>query len=336
MQRPTSTTPDDLISLVLGTLRTDRAVTARFALTAPWALRSEGVEGLLLRVCTGQPYWIQMDGQAAVQVQPGDIVMLPQGGPHLVASALGLPAVPFRTLLQQHMRGAHGDHPITFAHGGEGDETDGGGGVTELFSLHLWMPRHQGASLLSWMPPLIVLRAADIATTRSLALTTGALVEETLAQRPGWQLATARMADLLLVHVLREHLHSGPAGAQGWLNGVRDKAIGKALAQMHAHPELPWSVASLSRVSNQSRSVFSERFVELMGSTPLRYLTSVRMGIARQQFLQGENDVWRVAQAVGYSSEKAFSRAFERWSGSTPSQCIKTRTIGAQIRRPEG
>lgn len=324
-----SASSGDLISLVLGTLRTDRAVTARFSLTAPWALRSEGVEGLLMRVCTGEPYWIQVDGLDAVHVQPGDIVMLPQGGPHVAASEVGLHTVPFRALLQRHMRGAHGDHPITFAHGG-------GGAATELFSLHLWMPQHQGVSLLSWLPPLIVLRAADIATTRTLALATQAMVDETIEQRPGWQLATARMADLLLVHVLREHLHQGPAGAQGWLNGVRDKAIGKALAHMHAHPELPWSVASLARVSHQSRSVFSERFVELMGTTPLRYLTSVRMGIARQQFLKGADDVGRVAQGVGYGSEKAFSRAFERWAGQTPSQCIKSRTIGTQIRRPEG
>lgn len=327
------TAPTDLISLVLGTLRTDRAVTARFSLTAPWALRSEGVEGLLVRVCTGHAYWIQVEGQEAVHVQPGDIVLLPQGGPHEVASTLGLDPVPFRTLLPQHMRGAHGDHPITFAHGGDGRR---GGGTTELFSLHLWMPQHRGHSLLSWLPPLIVLRAADIATTRTLALATEAMVDETIAQKPGWQLATARMADLLLVHVLREHLHSGPADAKGWLNGVRDKAIGKALAQMHAHPDLPWSLASLARVSHQSRTVFSERFVELMGTTPLRYLTSVRMGIARQQFLEGADDVWHVAQSVGYGSEKAFSRAFERWSGATPSQCIKSRTIGTEIRRGEG
>jgi AraC-like DNA-binding protein len=332
MPRSNNTPQDDLISLVLGTLRTDRAVTARFSLTAPWALRSEGVEGLLMRVCTSHPYWICVGGEEAVHVEPGDIVMLPQGGPHVVASDVALEAVPFREVLQRHMRGEHGDHPITFSFGG-------GGEPTELFSLHLWMPHHQGASILSWLPPLVVLRAADIATTRSLALATQSIVDETIAQRPGWQLATARMADLLLVHVLREHLHSGagnPQDTQGWLIGVRDKAIGKALAQMHANPELPWSVASLSRVSHQSRSVFSERFVELMGTTPLRYLTSVRMGIARQQFRRGENDVWRVAQSVGYGSEKAFSRAFERWSGTTPSQCIKARTNGVQIRRPEG
>ncbi|MFZ4286657.1 cupin domain-containing protein [Variovorax sp. HJSM1_2] len=329
----TATSSSDLIGLVLGTLRTERASTARFTLSAPWSLRSDGVEGLLIRVSLGEPYWIEADGAEPVLIQPGDIVLLPQGAPHIVRSARELAPLPFSGLLAQHMSGAHGDHPITFRHGGEGGH---GAALTELFSLHLWMPQHRGQSLLSWLPPLIVLRAAEVATTRTLALATQALVDETLTQVPGWQLVTARMADLLLVHVLRAHLQSGAAQAQGWLAGIGDKAIGKALAQMHANPELPWSVASLSRVSHQSRSVFSERFVQRMGTTPMRYLADVRMGIASQQFEQGQADVARVAQDVGYASEKAFSRAFERWAGQTPSQYLKLRTNGAQIRRHKG
>jgi AraC-like DNA-binding protein len=327
----------DLIGLVLGTLRTERASTARFTLTAPWALQSSGAEGLLIRVSTGAPYWIQGDGGEPVLIQPGDIVLLPQGAPHTVASAPGLPAVPFGSLLAQHMQGAHGEHPITFAFGGgRGGDGHDRSPTTELFSLHLWMPQHQGVSLLAWLPSMIVLRAEEVATTRTLALATQALVDETMAQIPGWQLATARMADLLLVHVFRAHLHSGTASQKAWLNGIRDKAIGKALAQMHANPELPWSVASLSRVSHQSRSVFSERFLALMGTTPMRYLAGVRMGLASQQFERGVQDVWQVAQDVGYTSEKAFARAFERWAGQTPSQYLKVRTNGAQIRRLKG
>lgn len=325
METPSS----DLINLVLSTLKAERAVTARFALSAPWALASQGVEGLLIRVCTGAPYWIEAPGQAPQRIEAGDIVVLPQGSPHAVLSAPDLSPVPFRSLLAQHMKGDHGDHPITFSHGG-------GGAATELFSLHLWMPRHQGQSLLAWLPPLVVLRAADIATTRTLALATQSLVDETLAQRPGWQLVTTRMADLLLVHVLREHLHAGEPQAQGWLAGLRDKAIGKALLEMHAHPQRAWSVQALARLCHQSRSVFSERFQQAMGCPPLRYLTSVRMGMACQQFASGTRDLWQVAHSVGYSSEKAFSRAFERWKGLTPSQYLKNRANGAQVRRRAG
>jgi len=319
--------PPDLTSLVLATLRTERAVTARFSLAAPWALRSEGVEGLLIRVCTGQSYWIEMQGQPSVGVDPGDIVLLSQGGPHTVASQPGLAAEPFATLIARHMHGPHGDHPITFSHGG-------GGAVTELFTLHLWMAPQQAPSLLSWLPPLLVLRAAEVATTRPLAFATQSLVEETLLQRPGWQLATARMADLLLLHVVREHLQAAPAAQAGWLRGLQDPAIARALGRIHAQPAQRWSVAELARIGHQSRSVFSERFLALMGTTPMRYLTTVRMNAASELFASGQRDVARVAQAVGYESDKAFARAFERWSGLTPSQYLQRRTAGAWIRRP--
>ncbi|HSV84842.1 MAG TPA: AraC family transcriptional regulator [Ramlibacter sp.] len=318
--------PPDLTSLVLATLRTERAVTARFSLAAPWALRSDGVEGLLIRVCTGQSYWIEPQGQPPVPVDAGDIVLLRQGGPHTVASQPGLAAEPFATLIARHMQGAHGDHPITFSHGG-------GGAVTELFTLHLWMAPQQAPSLLSWLPPLLVLRAADVATTRPLAFATQSLVEETLLQRPGWQLATARMADLLLLHVVREHLQA-PAAQAGWLRGLQDPAIARALARIHAQPAQRWSVAELARIGHQSRSVFSERFLALMGTTPMRYLTTLRMNAASELFVSGQRDVARVAQAVGYESDKAFARAFERWSGLTPSQYLQRRTAGAQLRRP--
>ena len=317
----------DLLSQLLATLRTERAVTARFSLSAPWSLRSEGVEGLLIRVCTGAPYWIEADGQQPVEVQPGDIVLLRQGGPHRIASAPDLAPQPFAELIARHMRGAHGEHPITFSHGG-------GGTLTELFSLHLWLAPQRTSSLLYWLPPLLLLRASELATTHPLAFATQSLVQETLAQRPGWQLATARMADLLLLHVVREHLQAAPVVQAGWLRGLQDPAIARALAQIHAHPDQAGSVETLARASHQSRTVFSERFLALMGTTPMRYLASVRMAAACELFDAGERNVWHVAQAAGYASDKAFARAFERWSGLTPSQYLQRRTQSGEIRRP--
>lgn len=318
--------PADVLSLVLGTLRTERAVTAHFSLSAPWSLRSEGVEGLLIRVCTGEPYWIAAEGQAPVKVESGDIVLLRQGGPHTVASAPDVPSEAFSALIARHMRGEHGEQPIVFSHGG-------GGAATELMSLHLWLAPQRAPSLLYWLPPLLVLRAADVATTRPLAFAAESLVQESLLQRPGWQLATARMADLLLLHAVREYLRTAPEAATGWLRGLQDPAIARALAQIHAHPERGWSVETLARASLQSRTVFSERFQALMGTSPMRYLAGVRMAAASELLAGGQRDLWRVAEAVGYASDKAFARAFERWCGLTPSQYLRQRTAGGEIRR---
>jgi AraC-like DNA-binding protein len=304
---------DDVLSHVLATYKSERAVTARFSLSSPWALHSTGVDGPLIRMCNGAPYWITLDGAEPVPVAPHDIAMLPQGSAHTVSSAPGLEAMPFRDLIAAHSVGRHGDHPIVFSHGG-------GGPATELFSLHLWMPAEGLGAIIGSLPPLIVLRQAEIPTTASLAQAMESLVNETVAQRPGWQLSAARMADLLLVRILCEHLYAEPQGQQtGRLRGLDDESIARAMSLMHERPEHPWSVATLAQASYLSRTIFSERFRLLVGVTPMHYLGSYRMTLAAEKLKNRQLSLHQVAEAVGYASEKAFSRAFQRWMGMTPS-----------------
>lgn len=303
----------DVLSHVLATYKSERAVTARFSLSSPWALHSTGVDGPLIRMCTGAPYWIAVDGAEPVPVAPHDIAMLPQGSAHTVSSAPGLQAMPFRDLIAAHSVGRHGDHPIVFSHGG-------GGPATELFSLHLWMPAQGLGAIIGSLPPLIVLRQAQIPTTASLAQAMASLVNETVAQRPGWQLSAARMADLLLVHILCEHLYAQPQSQQtGRLRGLDDESIARAMSLMHERPAHPWSVATLAQASCLSRTIFSERFRTLVGVTPMHYLGSYRMTLAAEKLKNRQLSLHQVAEAVGYASEKAFSRAFQRWMGMTPS-----------------
>lgn len=303
---------EDVLSHLLAAYRSDRAVSARFTLSAPWALSSGGVEGMLVRMCAGAAYWIQVEGEAPVQVQPGDIVALPLGSAHGVSSAPGLAAEPFKALLQQHMVGRHGEHPIVFSHGGGGERT-------ELYSLHVWMPAAGIRALLQGLPRLLVIRRSEIATTSALALAMAALVDETIAQKPGWQACVARLADLLLVHVLRAHLGTQAQEQPGALQGMNDPRISRAMARMHAQPAKPWSVEALASASGMSRTVFSERFRALVGQTPMQYLGAYRMALAAQQLQSAQLSVVEVAEIAGYDSEKAFSRAFRRWAGVTPS-----------------
>jgi AraC-like DNA-binding protein len=304
----------DVVSNVLATYRSERAVTARFSLFSPWALYSTGVDGPLIRMCTGAPYWIRVGDAEAVPVAPHDITMLPHGSAHTVSSSPALEPTPFRDLITAHSIGKHGDHPIVFSHGADGP-------VTELFSLHLWMPASGLGSVISSLPPLIVLRQAQIPTTASLAHAMESLVNETVAQRPGWQLSAARMADLLLVRILCEHLNATPQpqiGQVGYLRGLNDESIARAMLLIHERPQHAWSVLSLAEASYLSRTVFSERFRTLLGVTPMHYLATYRMTIAAEKLKNRQLSLHEVAQAVGYESEKAFSRAFQRWIGMTP------------------
>ncbi len=333
--------PRDVLSGVLATFRAERAVTARFALHAPWALQSRGVEGVLIRMCTGAPYWLTVHGEAPVFVDTRDIVLLPHGGAHDIASDPARAPQPIAGLIQAHTVGAHGDHPIVFTHGE-------GGPATHLYSLHLWMPGRgmdsrpvalKGArtagpgaggssipAMLRALPALVILRAKTTPSAGSLALAMEALVDETIAQQPGWKLSAARMADLLLVQVLRAHLAAAPQAGGGianstgigWLRGMDDEHIAQAIVAMHEQPATTWTVDALAQAAGLSRSVFAERFHALVGATPMGYLLSFRMTLASEMLRQRRAGPAQVAEAVGYESDKSFARAFARWAGETP------------------
>ncbi len=91
------------------------------------------------------------------------------------------------------------------------------------------------------------------------------------------------------------------------------------MALMHERPAHPWSVATLAQASYLSRTIFSERFRTLVGVTPMHYLGSYRMTLAAEKLKSRQLSLHQVAESVGYASEKAFSRAFQRWTGLTPS-----------------
>jgi len=311
----------DVLSQVLASCRSERAATARFTLAAPWALNSLGVEGLLIRLARGAPYWIGLEGAKPQRVDPGDIVVLPNGGAHTVASAPDVAPQPFAPLIASHQVGRHGDHPLAFS-------IEGGGLVTELFSLHLWMPALGEAALIAALPGLIVLREEEVAGTAALTKAAESLIDETFAQQPGWQLVAARIADLLLVHVLRRYLVDARGAPTGWLRALQDPALARVLQQLHADPARAWTVEHMARVGLVSRTVFTERFRRCLGVTPMDYLGALRMALAADRLCNSRQSVAQVAATVGYDSDKAFSRAFRRWAGETPAAYVRRRTVG--------
>lgn len=312
--------PPDVLSRILSACKAERAVTASFRLHAPWALHSAGTEGALIRMCTGAGYWICTDGGTPVEIGPRDIVMLPRGTPHTVSSTRdpGDGVVPFADLLKAHMTGRHGDHPIELTYCADGSSADAP--PTQLFSLHLWMPALDVGAIPAELPPLIVLRAGELPLAHTLANTMELLVQDSLSQRPGWQLSAARMGDLLLVHILGEHLRKPVDRRQHMPNVLDDPGIARAVAAMHEAPQRDWSIAQLAAVAYLSRTVFAERFGALLGVPPMQYLRAFRMNLAAERLRQPRARVAEVAEAAGYASEKAFSRAFQRWIGVSPTQ----------------
>jgi AraC-like DNA-binding protein len=306
----------DVLSEILAVCRSEHAVPARLALSAPWGLASSGVPGALIRFAHGAPYWMELEGQAPVRLEPGDFVLLPPLLPHRIVSSPGEPATPFAEFIQRHADGPRGENPLVFGLGG-------GGSSTELYSLQLWLSAYCRHLVLALMQPFIHIRAAELSMGDSLGVLLQSVTQECLALRPGWRLSAARTGELLLVNLLRARLAAQPLAGEGWLRGIADPAIARAIMAIYRAPERDWTVATLAREAGLSRTRFSERFRELVGATPIGHLTAHRMALAAEALESGALPLARIAERAGYDSAKVFARAFRRWSGAAPSLWVQ-------------
>jgi len=147
---------------------------------------------------------------------------------------------------------------------------------------------------------------------------------------------STRLPELLLLEILRVHLATAPAIERGWIAALRDPILAPAMAQLHAAPDRKWTVAELAASVAVSRSLLDERFRQVLGRSPIRYLTDWRMHIAEELLATTREGVAAISRRVGYDSEEAFSRAFKRAHAISPSMW---RTLNSrshhEARQPE-
>lgn len=153
------------------------------------------------------------------------------------------------------------------------------------------------------------------------------VVREARRSAPGTQNILARLSELMFVEAVRQHLLDLPDTQSGWLAGLRDPVVGRALEALHGAPRDPWTVEQLGRAVGVSRAVLAARFTDMVGHPPMQYLTLWRMQLAARLLAEG-SQVHEVAQAVGYESESAFSRTFKRIVGEAPTHW-RHRALGA-------
>ena len=206
----------------------------------------------------------------------------------------------------------------------------GGGAPTTIVCGSLSFDR---ASLkpISQLLPSFILMKADEARTLALHNTVQALAAEMAEQAPGSEVVATRLAEVLVIQLLRAHIASGPGRSQrdkGWLRAVFDPQMGAALSAIHDRVKAPWTVESLAEAAGMSRSAFAARFKELLGQTPLEYVTEWRMQKAMQLLQQRDKKLIDVARLVGYESDAAFSKAFKRVVGANPGQYFKRGSEG--------
>lgn len=199
----------------------------------------------------------------------------------------------------------------------------GGGAPTTVVCGSLSFDRASLKPITQLLPRFILIKA-DQAHTLALHNTMQALASEMAEQAPGSEVVATRLAEVLFIQALRAHIASEVEWRnKGWLRAIFDPQIGTALSAVHDSVNTPWTVKSLAAATGMSRSAFAARFKELLGQTPLEYVTEWRMQKAMQLLQQRDKKLIDVARSVGYESDAAFSKAFKRVVGASPGEYLK-------------
>lgn len=195
-------------------------------------------------------------------------------------------------------------------------------GPATMIVCRFWFDASSLRAMLFALPWLIHIRRTEAADWLE-GIVHFMLVEADDVQ-PGGALMISRLIDLIVIRTLRTWVHQGHAS--GWLGGLSDPRIARALRSLHEQPLQRWSIAALARLASMSRSSFSERFTALVGRSPLRYQNEWRLTLARDMLAKPSARVGEVGIAIGYESEAAFSRAYKAFFGRSPRDDYKARS----------
>ncbi|MBR1279550.1 cupin domain-containing protein [Bradyrhizobium sp. AUGA SZCCT0283] len=302
----------DPLSDVLRSVRLTGGVFFEANLTAPWSVAAQvGLKECLpflpdlvqvigYHVVLEGRMLVGLDGEPPIELRAGEIVLFPRNDIHTMASAAGVIPVSAADLIQQSPEGG----VMKIRYGGGHEPTSiicGFLGTQDDFN-----------PLLATLPRMLRLDISKAASRDWVETSVRFAAAELARGRLASSEVMSRLSEVLLVEAVREYISKLGDREQGWLKGLSDPNIGRALALIHGDIAAPWSADILAKEVALSRSAFMDRFAQLIGMPPIRYLTVWRLEIAKRHLRESRMSVPQIAVAVGYESEEGFRRAFRR------------------------
>ena len=316
----------DVLSDVLQTVRLTGAVFFPMETSSPWVDDVPAATEFASIVLPGAQHvvsyhivrqgrcWAALRGRPPARLEAGDVLVVPHGDPYRMSSSAELRSSAPRAAVLRFFRDmAANSAPLEVIEGGGGPDR------AHIVCGFLGCDLRPFNPVLESLPRVMHLRRlASSAEGGRLAQLVDLALNESRRPQAGSRCVLLHLSELLFVEVVRRYLDLLPSRQTGWLAGLRDPIAGHALTLLHHRPADAWSLDRLARQIGVSRSLLVDRFSDLVGQPPMRYLTRWRMQLACRMLRDDAAKVSSVALDVGYQSEAAFSRAFKTLVGTSP------------------
>jgi len=300
---------EDVLSDILQSIHLHSTLYCRAKMSAPWGFRVSERAVASFHIVTGGRCWLTVDGidMPSVLLTEGDLVILPHGHAHIMTNHPETPVTRLEDLVSKQPVEQEG----IFSSGGQG-------AATTLICGGLLLEDRSTNPLFSMLPPVLHVKGPHGQPHPWLTAIVQLVKAEASANQLAAKTVITRFSEILFIQAVRTYMRTAGDGKRGWLNALQDPQIGQALVLIQHQPEEPWTVESLASRVSLSRSTFSAKFKQLVGESPMQYVTRVRLTKAAAVLRTQPATLADVATSIGYDSEVAFSKAFRRYFGIAP------------------
>ena len=312
----------DVLSEVLRAVKLDGALFYNAEFSAPWAARSidahtvtsylspNSQHVIIFHLMTEGRGYAHIEGDdRPIPLNAGDILIVPHGDAHILGNGRSVTPVDRAQVLEQ-----------VLSQGLKVSRMGGGGEVTKFVCGYMACEPQLSRVFLGGLPPILKINIRNDVSGQWLENSIRYSVDNVDPSRPGDETILAKLSEVLFVETLRRYIALLPGEQTGWLAGIRDPEVGKALALLHRKPAYPWTIAALTNEVGISRTVLAERFRRYLSETPMAYLTRWRLQLGAQLLKSTHSSAAQIAADVGYESEPSFNRAFKREFGLPPAR----------------
>ena len=307
----------DALSELLRVIRLSGTAFIDAELSTPWAVETPPASAIATRfapragriipyhVVTRGACYVELKGQAPVELEAGQAILFPHGDVHVLSSSRGL--TPLRITTDAVVKLTRPDSIASVRYGG-------GGATTRLICGFFACDEVLSGQLVERLPRLMHCKAGAYSAA---ALLPRSVQPPQGAPSLGLGAVLGKLSELLFVEAIRAYVESLPE-QEGWLGGLRDRYVSHGLALIYGRPSAPWTLESLARTVGISRTALADHFMQCTGMAPMQYLSQWRLRVAADALGNSDRAVKLIAESASFGSTAAFTRAFKREFGISP------------------